>query len=109
MADGMHRVVCVSTDDGFEEYPYVVDIFLSEGRPLKDRYYFGFTGRFGAELWPFVLNRDGQTDFGSGADDAARFGRFNILDKSITVGELVTVTERDMDDNKSTEWIYRIK
>jgi hypothetical protein len=109
MTNGFHRVVCESIDPDFIEYPYVVDLMLRGGKPAKDRYYFGFTGRFGREMWPFVMDRDGRTDFGEGADTAERQGHFNILDKDIFVGQLVTVTEFDSDDKKDVEWTYRIK
>ncbi|MBK3799703.1 hypothetical protein GAY33_10745 [Azospirillum brasilense] len=86
--------------------PYVFDILLdAAGRVAGSWPIFGVAGGVrGDHSYPLVLGREGQLDYGAGLQSHQRFQRTNLRDRSIRVGEYVTIWSADED-----EWAYRVQ
>lgn len=98
--------------DDPEDTPVIVDLHIDslENRQVVSQWpMLGLSGstmpqRDGV-LWPFVLHRDGQIDwgYGLGEDRRNRFGRTDLLDGPIRAGRRVHIIDGDGD------WLYEIR
>ena len=87
----MHAVPAVSSAD-WENCSITVDLVLeANGKARPNLAYFGVWGAIGSpDPMPFLLNRNGSIDFGSGFEDNERYARTNLLDKVLETGEYFT-------------------
>lgn len=104
------RIVCVPVDKEYVDYPITFDAVL-DNEKIAGELSLGFQGKLNGEaLHPFVLRRDGRMDYGSLLeDDRERFGRTNIRDRRIRLGEVITVIEHDEDVRLDREYTYKIR
>ncbi len=90
-----------------EDTTITFDLALSEDRIEQRAVFLGFTGKFPASFYPFVLLLDGRIDYGCDyTDDAVRYIRTNVRERLVRLGELMTTHEKD-DNGRFKEWTYR--
>ncbi|MCJ2019822.1 hypothetical protein MKK84_20680 [Methylobacterium sp. E-065] len=102
------RLKCEFVRGPGKAYTYAFDFIVEDEKVVQGWDYVGF-GKFrdaenrGAiEVYPFIIDEDGDMDFGSGFDEAVRYLSSNIMTKNIILSETFTV-------NDGGENIYMIK
>ena len=96
------RVELTVIDEGeFVGDPVVIDLRVSEnGKVLKNGNVYGAWGKPGyEEFYPFMLNVEGNIDFGGCSDE--RNAQTNLLDKTIRVGEYCTYQDSESAQSQS--------
>lgn len=73
----------------------VLEVLLQEGRLVGRVPFFGIRGKFQGEFFPFVLQPNGEMDFGSDFEDRDRFFLTNIWDRDVRIGSQFTAEQFD--------------
>jgi len=108
MARRFVRLKCEFVQGHGRAYTYAFDLVIDSEKVVKGWDYVGFSkfrgkeDRSVTEVYPFIIDEDGEMDFGSGFDMTVRFLSTNLLSKHIKVSETFTV-------NDAGENVYVIK
>lgn len=103
---GNFRVVCISQE--YPDDPYVFDLYINGAKAGRDRWFFGYYGVVGKDMYPFVLYKDGRIDFGSTLPSRERYGFSNILDIDIELGSKLLIQETSTGSRKPSDYMYRV-
>lgn len=91
------RILAEATADNSDEVPFYIDAIIDEdGKICGKHALFGVLGRFDRkdeQFEPFVLDSNGQLDWGDGFDETPneRFGELDLRDAPVSENRLLTM------------------